>query len=103
MSNASSNRVWSSGALRREADVGSDVEEDRQVRQETARGDRLELAQVGNRDTGAMALVGDGRVRIPSAHDRRPTSQRGSDDLLDQLMARGVEEKCIGQGINSGG
>ena len=58
------------------------------------------VRSVASGTPGAVALVGERRVGEAGADDGRPGLERRTDDLLDELPARGAEQERVGEGID---
>jgi len=88
------------GGLASQARLDGQIEKDGQVRLEAAAGNTIDRTQRVERDAGPETLVGECRVRIPCADDRRSVGDRRSDDPLDELAAGRLEQERIGQWID---
>jgi hypothetical protein len=81
-----------------QAHGGRHVEVDGQVRLEAAGGDLDQLAQHRQVQAVAVALVGQGSVRVAVAQDQLASLERRPDDLSHVLGAGSVHEKGLRQG-----
>ena len=74
-----------------------EVKEQGQVGPKPAGGDCVQFAQHGQVQASAVALIDDGRVRIPVAQDDLVDGQRGPDKGLDVVRPVCKEEEHFGQ------
>ena len=84
------------GGLSPDADLGVDVEQDREVRLEPAGRDRSQARSSSTGRPGPVALVGERRVGEARAQDDLTGLERGLDHLRDQLSPRRVEQQRVG-------
>ena len=102
-SNSASKRVTSPGALRaRPTSTGTSR---RIVRSGLSPSVAVasSVAQRVERDAGAVALVGEGRIGEARADDRPTRVERRPDDLGHELAPGGVEQQRVGQRVGRGG
>src|SRR6478609_6115029 len=75
--------------------VRADLEQDRAVGHQPLHGGEVELEHALEAEPAGDALVGDRRVDVAVADHRRPTRERGPDELLDVLGTRCRVERSL--------
>ena len=83
------------GRLAGQPHLDRDIDEDRPVGPQAARGEPHHGAELIERQLAPAALVGERGVRVPIGdHEGAPTERR-PDHLVDELDARGAEEERV--------
>src|SRR4029453_17854149 len=83
---------------------GIEIEEQREVREDPARGPHVQLADQVRIDAAAVALVGDRRIGVPVAEDDPAAREPRPNFLRDVLLARGHEQEDLDErlGLDTG-
>src|SRR5207248_1309120 len=84
-------------------DLRIEIEQDRQIRRETAGRDLRERAELREWQARAVALIGERRVGESGTHDDLARGQRRSQDLADELGPGGIEEERVGPRLDPAG
>src|SRR6266540_1030692 len=77
---------------------GIEQDEERPVREQTARRMQVQLEHPVDAEPTRKALVGERRVDVAVADDVRPVQESRVDDLLDELCARRREQRRLAPG-----
>src|SRR5665811_2060427 len=84
------------GRLAGQPDLDGEIEEDRAVGPQAARGKPEHRAQLIERQLAAAALVRERRVRVPVGDHEGTATECRPDHLVDELDARSAEEERVG-------
>ena len=75
------------------------VEDQGQVRREIAEREPVQCAEIGERQSAAVALIGQGRIGKPVAYDPLAAVERRPDQPRYMVASRRVEQQNLGNGV----